>query len=951
MGSKKVLNEMQLNKIIKKASDAIIITDEEGIIIEWNDSAEKILELSSSDAIGKYIWDIQYQLAPDEKKSEQLKDRIKTMLLEVLQTGRLIHKYEQPIDKEIQCFDGKRKIVQSSTYAVPSENGHIVVGILRDVTEQRKIEKELEQYKNHLEEMLDRLTKELMESNVRIQKESLERMRAEEYLRKSEKLFRKFVEMSSDGIAIMDRNGRIVEWNKALEDISGLKSELTLGKYVWDVQYSLLPSEGRTPEVYNKMKSLTERLLKKGYLDIPNQMMENDLVNAFGEVRTVQSKAFPIDGENGFSVGSIIRDITDQKRMEQALAEERDKLETITKSMGASIALISKDFRILWANSVLKKAFGEDIEGKICYKVFAGIEDVCSDCGIKKLFDEGLDSYTYESPAIQKDGSIFWHQIIVTAIRNPNGEIDYALELITPITELKLTQEALRKSEEEYRTLFESTPDPIIILNPIGDILQINKSGVEMLGYNEANEIIGRSILEFCFDKEQVNRLTKEIRNKGHLKSSELDLIKKDGSVVNTIISVNVRYDENGKIIRYEGFYKDITERRKTEEKLINAQKLESIGVFAGGIAHDLNNILTPILGNISLARTENNRETIVERLLDAEKAALMARDLTQQLLTFSKSGMPIKHPTSISSILKDSISFALRGSNILPEISIPNDLWAVDVDEGQISQVITNIVLNADQAMPNGGIIEVKAENIYINAESKLPLKEGRYVRIAIKDYGVGIPEKCISKIFDPYWTTKKTGSGLGLTTSYSIIRNHDGYIDVESEVGIGTTFYIYLPALSEVILAESEEPIYEPIKGKGSILIMDDEDMVRALATKMLETMGYSVTQARDGGEAIRLYREAMESGFWYDLVILDLTVPGGMGAKEAMKFLLRANPHIKAIVSSGYTNDPIMSEYKKYGFSAAIAKPYKISEFSEVLNKVINSEQTLIESTNRR
>ncbi len=366
MGSKKILNGTHLNRIIKKASDAIIITDEKGIIIEWNESAEKILEIKRTDAVGKYIWDIQYQLAPDEKKSEQLQEKIKTMLLDVLKTGKISKKYEQPIDKEIQCFDGKRKIVQSSTYAVPSENGHTVVGILRDVTEQRKMEKELERYKIYLEEMLDKRTKELKESEIRIQVESNERIRTEESLRKSERLFRKFVEMSSDGIAIMNKNGRIVEWNKALEDISGLKSELVLGKYIWDVQYSLLPNEKRTPEIYNRIKSITEGLIKSGYLDVPNQIMENNLVNTFGDVRTVQSKAFPIQDENGYSVGAIIRDITEQKRIEQALKNERDKLETITKSLGASIALISKDFKILWANKVLKKIFGDDIEGKIC---------------------------------------------------------------------------------------------------------------------------------------------------------------------------------------------------------------------------------------------------------------------------------------------------------------------------------------------------------------------------------------------------------------------------------------------------------------------------------------------------------------------------------------------------------------------------------------------------------
>ena len=940
MGSKKSLNGTQLKSIIEKASDAIIITDEEGKIVEWNDSAEKILELKRSDAMDKYIWDIQYQLAPDEKKSDQLYDKIKTMLLEVLKTGELAKKYEQPIDKEIQCYDGRRKIVQSSTFAVPSEKGAIVVGILRDVTEQRNMEKELQEYKDHLEKMLDKRTTELKESNIRIQLEANERIKAEKSLRKSEKLFRRFVEMSSDGITIVNREGKIVEWNKALENISGLKSESVLGKYIWDVQYSLLPDERKTPEIYKRIKSISEQLLKGKHSDISSRIMENNLINASGEIRTVQSRAFPIDNENGYSVGSIIRDITEQKRIEQALKEERDRLETITKNMNVSMAVISRDFKIIWANRVLKGLFRENIEGKECYKTFAGLKNICSDCGIKKVFDENLDSYTYESPTKNADGSVSWFQIIVTAMRDEKGEINSALELIIPITEFKMTQEALRKSEEEYRTLFELTLSPIIVLNSDGTILQINQAGVDMLGYDKADELIGKPIVDICFDKNQVAMLANEMRNKGYLKSSELDFIKKDGSIANTLISVRARYNENGEITRYEGFYSDITERRRTEQELMKIQKLESLGIFAGGIAHDLNNILTPILGNISLARIQKDYDKIAERLLEAEKATLMARDLTQQLLTFSKGSAPIKRPTSISHILKDSVNFALRGTDVRPEISIPNDLWAVDIDEGQISQVITNIILNADQAMPDGGIIEIRAENVFINEDS-LPLKNGEYVKITIKDHGIGIPEKYLSKIFDPYWTTKKTGSGLGLATSYSIIRNHDGYIDVESQIGVGSTFYIYLPALSEMILTEKEELVYEPIMGKGNILLMDNDDMVRELATKMLETAGYSVTKANDGGEAIRLYREAMESGHPYDVVILDLTVPGGMGGKEAMKFLLKIDPNIKAIASSGYSNDSIMSEYKKYGFTAVIAKPYKVRELSEIVSKVIGNE----------
>jgi PAS domain S-box-containing protein len=922
MGSTKNLDEAKFRSIIEKASDAIIISDEKGIIVEWNDSAEKVLELKRSDAIGQTIWDIQYQLAPDEKKSDQLYEKTKAMITDVLVTGRFINKYEQPIDKEIQCYDGTCKIVQSSTFAVPSENGFIIVGILRDVTKQKKMEEELREYKDQLEKMLNYRTSELDNS---------------------EELFRSFVEMSSDGITIMDREGRIVEWNRALEDISGLKNEDALGKYIWDVQYSLLTKEKKNPDIYNKIKSISKQLLDDSYPAIASPIMESELLNSNGEVKIIQTKAFPIDNENGHTIGSIIRDVTEQKRIEQALKEERDKLETITENMGVSMAVISRDYRTIWANGVLKRMFGEDIEGKICYETYRNLDSICSECGIKKVFEKNSDSYVYEYSSKNPDGSVSWFQTIVNTIRDKDGQINSALELIIPITDLKMAQEALRKSEEEYRTLFELTLDPIIIFNPKGSISQINQAGVNMFGYDNPGELIGKYIIDMFFDKSKVEIYRDQIGKDGYLKNIELELIKKDGSVIYVLTSTKVIYNDHGEKIRYEGFYKDITEKRRIEEELMKAQKLESIGLFAGGIAHDLNNILTPILGNILLSRIQKDHEKIAERLLEAEKATLMARDLTQQLLTFSKGGAPIRRPTSISDILKDSLSFALRGTNVRSKLSIPNDLWVVDIDEGQISQVITNIILNADQAMPNGGTIEVKAENIFINEEKNLPLKSGEYIRISIKDQGIGISEEFLQKIFDPYWTTKKIGSGLGLTTSYSIIKNHEGYIDVESQLKAGTTFYIYLPALSEMVLAKREEQIYEPIMGKGNILVMDDDEMIRELATKMLESMGYSMTLACDGGEALRLYQEAMELGHPYDAVVLDLSVPGSaMGGKDAMRLLLRADPYVRAIVSSGYSNDPIMSEFKKYGFKAVIAKPYKVREFSEVLAKVLMDDE---------
>lgn len=299
--------------------------------------------------------------------------------------------------------------------------------------------------------------------------------------------------------------------------------------------------------------------------------------------------------------------------------------------------------------------------------------------------------------------------------------------------------------------------------------------------------------------------------------------------------------------------------------------------------------------------------------------------------------GPPIKKTTSIAKLIKESVRFALSGSNVKCEFFIADDLWLSNVDEGQIGQVIQNIIINADQAMPKGGVIRVYCENVVISQHDNLPLKEGKYVKISISDQGIGIPKEYITKIFDPFFTTKQSGSGLGLSTAYSIIKRHDGYITVESQVGVGTTFYIYLPASDKRIEIE-EEKIDKLLKGKGRVLLMDDEEMVLEVVGDMLKYLGYEVAFARNGNEAIEFYKRAKAAGHPFDVVIMDLTIAGGMGGKEAIKKLIEIDPEVKAIVSSGYANDPIMVDFKKYGFSGVIAKPYKIKDLSKTLQKVM-------------
>ncbi|MDQ1318030.1 MAG: domain S-box, partial [Candidatus Poribacteria bacterium] len=391
-------------------------------------------------------------------------------------------------------------------------------------------------------------------------------------------------------------------------------------------------------------------------------------------------------------------------------------------------------------------------------------------------------------------------------------------------------------------------------------------------------------------------------------------------------------------------FMEDVTEKRRMEEDLLRVQKLESIGVLAGGIAHDFNNILAGIMGNISLAKMLiNTGEKAFERLTVAESACLQAKKLTQQLLTFSKGGVPIIKPTLIKELLVESSNFVLRGANTKCEFSIPDNIWNAEVDAGQIGQVISNLIINADQAMPEGGMINVQAENVILEEKNTLILNGGKYIRITIGDQGIGIPEENLKRIFDPYFTTKQKGNGLGLAIVYSIVRKHNGQIIVESQLGIGTMFQIYLPAfLADIQIRkeEKEESNDKIVFGKGKILVMDDEENIRYLAYEMLSNMGYEVISAISGFEAMELYRNAIESECPFDAVIMDLTIPGGLGGKETLKKIAEIDPDVKAIVSSGYSDDPVMSDFHKYGFKDFIAKPYKTSELSEVVHRVITN-----------
>ncbi len=386
----------------------------------------------------------------------------------------------------------------------------------------------------------------------------------------------------------------------------------------------------------------------------------------------------------------------------------------------------------------------------------------------------------------------------------------------------------------------------------------------------------------------------------------------------------------------------EIAEKGRMQEELLKVKKLESVSVLAGGIAHDFNNILAAILGNINLALIYTEKDDKRHKLLSqAEKASLRAKDLTQQLLTFSKGGEPIKSIASISDIIRDSADFVLRGSKSRCDYHFAEGLWPVEIDSGQISQVVQNIIINALHAMPEGGIIDVTCEN-YDTAQGDALLNQTEsYVKITIKDSGIGIHPDQISKIFDPYFSTKHEGSGLGLAISHSVITKHGGHIMVDSVLGEGSTFAIYLPALKGREIGELQEEKPLQLRDSGKVLVMDDEEMIRSIAHEMLTHLGFHVVLAKDGAESIDFYKKEMETDTPFDFVIMDLTVPGGMGGKEAIKKILQIEPKAKVIVSSGYSNDPIIANFMDYGFSGAIVKPFQLKNLQEVIHDIFVTE----------
>ena len=522
------------------------------------------------------------------------------------------------------------------------------------------------------------------------------------------------------------------------------------------------------------------------------------------------------------------------------------------------------------------------------------------------------------------------------------GIVVYLVLWIPTMAALRRALGQLAREKERAQVTLRSIADGVITTDAEGNVEFMNRQAEGMTGWSR-EEAAGRPVREVfrVLDSRTGQEFSDPLaeRQADSRAGEQNVLVARDGTRRLIDDSAAAIPGGAGGISGSILVFRDVTVKVREEEELVKWQKLESLGTLAGGIAHDFNNFLAAILGNISLAKQIlDPASKAVARLEAAEKASDRAEELASKLLTFSKGGKPVRERISLESVVRKSALLSVHGMSVRCEFGMAGDLWATDADAGQIGQAIGNLVINAAQAMPGGGTVRIRGANVIIGQGEMAYVNPGPYVKIEVTDTGVGIPGKNLKRIFDPYFTTREKGTGLGLTTSYHIMKSHGGNLFVESEPGEGTTASLYLPASTEGMprVVEAEGEIARD--GNWKVLVMDDEDLVRDMEIGMLEHLGCEARGARDGSEAIGMYRDAAMGGTPFDLVVMDLTVPGKMGGKEACARLLVMYPDARVIVCSGYSSDPVMSDHSAYGFRGVLGKPFHMEALKRVLEQVL-------------
>ncbi len=820
----------------------------------------------------------------------------------------------------------------------------------------------------------------------------------ESRLRRNEQWLATILKSVGDAVIATDNRGAITFMNPTAEELTGWRGEEAVGRGLEEV--FRIREEGQVPSVAN----IVSKVIRNGA--VVNFLGRTFLQARDGREIPIEAKATPFAGAHGEHSGLALAflDISKRIRTEDALRRSERLLSVKNQIANVFLAVPDEDMykEVLdLIIGVMESGYGlfgyiDESGNLVLPSLTSNFWEECRVHEKSIVFPRDawgglwgralkekrsfLSNSKFEVPQghVAVDNFLTvpilyrGESIGLVSVANKKGGYDESdrelleslVSRIAPILaarlqrdkeerERKQMEEALAAEKERLAVTLRSIGEGVITTDTDGRIVLLNKAAEKMTGWRQ-EEAAGRPFNEVFFivnekTRQPCDNPAAKVLSAGAVLELENHtiLIVRDGRERVISYSGAPIHDPESRLIGAVLVFRDVTEKRKMEQELIKARQLDSIGILAGGIAHDFNNLLTAILGNISIAKIHTAEgDNLHRKLVEAEKASLRARDLAQQLLTFSRGGAPVKKSARIADIIKESVAFTLSGSRTTCRFEIGDDLWPVEVDPGQISQVINNLIINADQAMPEGGTIEVACKNVCVESEDLLPISNGRYIMISIRDHGAGIPPDSLGRIFDPYYTTKANGKGLGLSTVYSIIRNHDGHIKVTSAVGEGTAFTLYLPCA----LAAADEPAVnkdsagEPRRPapSGKILVMDDEEIIRDLAEGMLDFLGYEAELAEDGAGAVALYKKSLDAGEPFDAVLMDLTVPGGMGGKEALQILMELDSNVIAIASSGYSNDPIMADYRAFGFRGTISKPYQLEEFRCVLEEVLEEKR---------
>ncbi len=730
-----------------------------------------------------------------------------------------------------------------------------------------------------------------------------------------------------DGILAFDVGGRIIDGNHAFSDICGTPISTLIGRRFADAlpEWPPLTAYLGGAEVRHTELTLTRHGAECIY----------DLTLSPLPVRHSRTTGLLV----------VVRDITHRKRAEDAITRAKREWEMTFDTVPDLIMIVDPQYRIARINRAMAERLHREPSqcvGTFCYQLVHDSDAPPHECPHAQLLGDH-QQHSAEEFAERLGGDFL---VTVTPMYDADGNLIGSVHVARDITERKRYEDALFAEKERLAITLRAIADGVLATDSAGHVVLMNAVAERLTGWTQEEAVghLWREVAPLLLEPMRAagpDPIAQVLRTGVTAVFDQLLLLRarSGGECLLTLSAAPIR-DREEHITGVVLVLRDTTEQRQLAQQRQRAEKLESLGVLAGGIAHDFNNFLTTAMGNLSLARYGLPADSPVAHKLDeAEEAILRARGLTQQLLTFSKGGAPVRKAASIAEVIMDTTVFALTGSAVQYHVELATDLWPVIIDTGQISQVVHNLVMNAAQAMAGEGDLTVTVQNTTLGEQDADALPPGAYIRFAVQDTGPGIAPENVAKIFDPYFTTKSEGSGLGLSVCYSIVHNHGGDIQVHSTPGAGTIFTVLLPAAPDAH-AEAVPPVPPPPLATRTrrILIMDDDTQIREMLEEIVTTLGFVAQGAANGEEMLAHYTEAQAAHAGYDIVLMDLTIRGGMGGKDAIAQLLTRDPAACAIVSSGYATDPIMSEYARYGFKGVITKPFRVDELLKVINEVL-------------